>query len=207
MADVTTPASVAAYWDSAAATFDTEPDHGLAAPEVRAAWARRLREWLPDEGSAVLDVGCGTGSLSLLLTEQGHTMTGVDISRNMVEQARRKLGGRATVVHGDASAPPVDGPFDVVLSRHLVWTLPNPTAALRNWVGLLRPGGHLVLVEGRWAAVSGTADMPWQGGVPADALTTAVSPLVARVYVEHLTDPALWGREITDERYVLLAHV
>jgi hypothetical protein len=35
----------------------------------------------------------------------------------------------------------------------------------------------------------------------------AVAPLVTRTYVEHLTDPLLWGREIHDERYVLLAHI
>jgi SAM-dependent methyltransferase len=39
--------------------------------------------------------------------------------------------------------------FDVV-ARHLLWTLPDPAAALRRWIGLLRPRGHLVFVEGRW---------------------------------------------------------
>jgi ubiquinone/menaquinone biosynthesis C-methylase UbiE len=207
MTGVTTSASVAAYWDSAAATFDTEPDHGLASPAVRAAWAQRLRGWLPDDGADVLDVGCGTGSLALLLAEQGHTVTGVDLSPNMVEHARRKLAGRGTVLLGDAAAPPVGGRFDVVLCRHLLWTLPDPAAALRRWVGLLRPGGHLVLVEGRWTAERGTADLPWWRGVPSDVLTAAVAPLVARVHVEHLADELLWGREIADERYVLLAHV
>jgi hypothetical protein len=43
--------------------------------------------------------------------------------------------------------------------------------------------------------------------VPSDVLTAAVAPLVARVHVEHLADELLWGREIADERYVLLAHV
>jgi ubiquinone/menaquinone biosynthesis C-methylase UbiE len=206
---VTTSASVAAYWDTAAITFDTAPDHGLASPVVRAAWAQRLREWIPDDAADVLDVGCGTGSLAQVLTAQGHHVTGVDLSPNMVEHARRKLAGRtATVLLGDAADPPVDGQrFDVVLCRHLLWTLPDPGAALRRWVGMLRPGGQLVLIEGRWGTEDATADMPWWGGVSADMLWAAVSPLVARVHVEHLTDALLWGREISDERYALLAHV
>jgi ubiquinone/menaquinone biosynthesis C-methylase UbiE len=206
---VTTSAAVAAYWDSAAATFDAEPDHGLASPIVRAAWSRRLREWIPDSAAEVLDVGCGTGSLALLLAEHGHRVTGVDLSPSMVEHARRKLTGHpATVLHGDAADPPVDGArFDAVLCRHLLWTLPDPGAALRGWAGLLRPGGQLVLVEGRWNTSASAAGMPWWGGVSADVLAATVAPHVARVHVEHLTDGMLWGREITDERYALLAHV
>jgi hypothetical protein len=43
--------------------------------------------------------------------------------------------------------------------------------------------------------------------VPATVLADTVAPLVARVHTEHLTDPALWGRVVHDERYVLLAHI
>ncbi|GAA0650524.1 hypothetical protein GCM10009535_30770 [Streptomyces thermocarboxydovorans] len=77
-------------WDAAAAAFDEEPDHGLRDPRVRAAWAGRLRDWLPAAPADVLDLGCGTGSLSLLAAEQGHRVTGVDRSRAMVTPAREK---------------------------------------------------------------------------------------------------------------------
>jgi SAM-dependent methyltransferase len=202
--------SVAAHWDARADTFDTEPDHGLRSPAVRAAWAARMREWVPDEGSAVLDAGCGTGSLSALLAARGCRVTGVDLSANMVAAARRKLAGLAAeVLQGDAAAPPVAGRrFDVVLVRHLLWTLPDPVAALRNWVRLLRPGGHLVLVEGRWKIpAQPNPAMPWWGGISADRLALAVGPMVTRVHTELLTDPALWGGPVDDERYVLLAHI
>ena len=108
-------------WDSEAASFDEEPDHGLRDPEVRRAWAGRLRGWLPGRAGDVLDLGCGTGSLSLLASEQGHRVTGVDLSPAMVALAREKLAGRdAVFLVGDAASPPVgEQRFDTVLVRHL----------------------------------------------------------------------------------------
>lgn len=199
-----TDSSVADYWTAAADTFDAEPDHGLTHPAVRAAWSSRLREWMPNPGAEVLDVGCGTGSLALLLAEHGHHVTGVDLSPGMVAKARRKLADhQVSVLLGDAADPPVGARrFDVVLARHLVWALPSPLAALRRWVSLLRPGGHVVLIEGRWGTTAESA-----AGLSATTLAAAVQPLATRVHIEHLTDPTLWGKEITDERYVLLAHI
>ncbi|MEU1083362.1 class I SAM-dependent methyltransferase [Streptomyces sp. NPDC005908] len=188
-------------WDARAASFDEEPDHGLRDPRVRAAWADRLRDWLPGRPGDVLDLGCGTGSLSLLAAGQGHRVTGVDRSPAMVALARQKLAGRhAVFLTGDAAAPPVDGErYDAVLVRHVLWTLPEPDRVLRRWHDLLRPGGRLVLVEGVWGTVSPV-------GIPADRLTALLAPLTPRVRVERLSgDPALWGREVDDERYAVVA--
>ncbi|MFF8194134.1 class I SAM-dependent methyltransferase [Streptomyces bobili] len=199
--DGSTPVRV--DWDAAAAAFDEEPDHGLRDPEVRAAWADRLRDWLPDRPGDLLDLGCGTGSLSLLAAERGHRVTGVDLSPAMVEQARTKLAGRdAVFLVGDAAAPPVgEERFDTVLVRHVLWTLPDPGRTLRHWRDLLRPGGRLVLVEGVWGTVSPV-------GIPADRLTALLTPLAGHTRVERLSDdPRLWGRAVEDERYAVVATV
>jgi SAM-dependent methyltransferase len=185
------------YWDVAADHFDDEPDHGLRDPRVRAAWAARLRAWLPDAPSDVLDLGCGTGTLALLAAGQGHRVTAVDRAPRMLARAREKLAGSgARVLAGDAVEPPVgDGEFDAVLVRHVLWALPDPAKALRRWAGLLRRGGRLVLVEGRW----GEADPV---GISADTLAELAAPLGGQVRIEQLAhDPALWGREVHDERY------
>ncbi|MGI5371001.1 class I SAM-dependent methyltransferase [Streptomyces iakyrus] len=190
-------------WDAAAASFDEEPDHGLRDPEVRRAWAGRLRGWLPARAGDVLDLGCGTGSLSLLASEQGHRVTGVDLSAAMVALAREKLAGRdAVFLVGDAAAPPVgERRFDAVLVRHVLWALPDPGRALRRWCGLLRPGGRLVLVEGVWGS---TAPV----GIPAERLTGLLAPIAGQVRLERLSgDPSLWGKEVTDERYAVIAQV
>ncbi|MFJ1704035.1 class I SAM-dependent methyltransferase [Kitasatospora sp. NPDC088346] len=213
-------AAIAAYWDAAAPAFDDEPDHGLRAAATRAAWARLLDAWAPAGPADVLDVGCGTGSLSLLLATAGHRVTGVDLAPRMVERARAKLAatglpGRFLV--GDAAAPPTgEEAFDLVLCRHLVWTLPDPVAALRGWVGRLRPGGRLVLVEGRWREsgqaaapyVAGAESLPWNGGITADDLAAAVRPLVRELRTEPLGGVVdLWGGPVPDERYALIADV
>ncbi|MDT9686835.1 class I SAM-dependent methyltransferase [Streptomyces sp. P9(2023)] len=215
-------AAIAAYWDAAAAAFDDEPDHGLRADRTRGAWAALLDAWLPSGPADVLDVGCGTGSLSLLLARAGHRVTGIDLAPKMVEQARAKLtdaGFACRFLPGDAMDPPTGAArFDVVLSRHLLWTLPDPEAALRAWVNRLRPGGRLVLVEGRWREsgqsgvpyVAGAESLPWNGGIGADDLAAAVRPLVSRLRVEPLdgaADDDLWGKRVDDERYALIAHV
>ncbi|NKQ23932.1 class I SAM-dependent methyltransferase [Streptomyces galbus] len=190
-------------WDAAAAAFDDEPDHGLRDPGVRAAWADRLRAWLPERPADVLDLGCGTGSLSLLAAEQGHRVTGVDASARMVDLARAKLAGRdAVFLRGDAAAPPVgERRFDVVLVRHVLWTLPGPARVLRHWRALLRPGGRFVLVEGVWGTVAPV-------GVPAERLTALLAPFVDHARVERLSDDArLWGRAVTDERYAVVGLV
>ncbi|MGW1023258.1 methyltransferase domain-containing protein [Streptomyces sp. NPDC002577] len=188
-------------WDAEAATFDDYPDHGLRDPAVRDAWAARMKEWLPSARSHILDLGCGTGSLSLLAAEQGHQVTGVDLSPRMAERARAKLAGHdAEILVGDAAAPPVgDRRFDVVLVRHVLWTLPDPEAVLRHWRGLLRPGGRLVLVEGVWGETSPV-------GIPARRLVELLAPLTARLHTERLSgDARLWGRAVHDERYAVVA--
>ncbi|MET8076188.1 class I SAM-dependent methyltransferase [Streptomyces sp. NPDC005303] len=184
-------------WDAEAGSFDEEPDHGLRDPEVRAAWAERLRGWLPGRACDLLDLGCGTGSLSLLAAEQGHRVTGVDLSLAMVELARAKLAGRdAVFLVGDAAMPPVgEQRFDVVLVRHVLWALPDPGRVLRRWWGLLRPGGRLVLVEGVWG----------EAGISAEVLTGLAEPLAGHVRVEPLSeDSLLWGKDVDDERYAVV---
>ncbi|RRQ78633.1 SAM-dependent methyltransferase [Streptomyces griseofuscus] len=190
-------------WDARAAGFDEEPDHGLRDPAVRAAWAARLRSWLPGHPADVLDLGCGTGSLSLLAAEQGHRVTAVDLSPAMIERARAKLAGHpAEVLCGPAETPPVgERRFDVVLVRHVLWTLPDPARVLRHWRELLRPGGRFVLVEGVWGESHPV-------GIPADRLAALLAPLTAGARVERLSgDAVLWGKEVTDERYAVVAGV
>jgi hypothetical protein len=75
-----------------------------------------------------------------------------------------------------------------------LWTLPEES--LGRWVELLRPGGRLVLVEGRWSTGA---------GLTADECRALVLRHRRQAVVQELTDPTLWGGPIDDERYLLVS--
>ena len=104
----------------------------------------------------VLDVGAGTGFLSLLAARLGHRVTAADISAAMVGRIERKAaeaGLSVECVQAPADEPP-GGPFDAVMERHLVWTLPDPAAAVAAW-RRIAPAGRLLLVESVWGGAAG----------------------------------------------------
>ncbi len=187
-------------WDAAAATFDDEPDHGLRDPAARAAWADLLTSLLPTPPSDIADIGCGTGTLSVLLAEAGHRVRALDLAPRMVDLARAKArasGVDVDVVVGDASYPPWRyGSVDAVVARHVVWALPDPADALARWLGLLRPDGRLVLVEGFWHTGA---------GLHADDLVGLLDDLGCVSEVVALDDAVLWGAPLHDERYAVVA--
>jgi SAM-dependent methyltransferase len=187
-----------ALWDAEAATFDDGADHGLRDPTVRAAWRDLLLSRLPEAPARIADLGCGTGTLSLLLADEGYTVDGVDFSPEMVRRAQAKAGARDDVrfVEADAAAPPLDPEaYDVVLCRHVLWALPDPAAALRTWVELLAPGGRLILVEGRWFN---------DAGLSAAQTVDLVRGSGREAYLTLLPEDVYWGRVIDDERYVVV---
>lgn len=182
-------------WDAEAATFDEAADHGLADPACRAAWRELLLEHLPKAPARVADLGCGTGTLSLLLAEEGYAVDGVDFSPEMVRRAQAKAGGVAAFTVGDAAEPPLaEATYDVVLSRHVLWAMPSPAAALDRWMALLRPGGRLLLVEGNWSTGA---------GLSAEETVALVEATGREPVLRRLPEPVFWGRDISDDRYLV----
>jgi SAM-dependent methyltransferase len=202
---------IRAYWDDLAADYDSYPDHGLLDSDLRSAWKDLLRTWLPAKPATVVDLACGTGTMSVLTAELGHQVAGIDLSPEMVRLARAKtapFGAAVEIGEGDAGAPPfAPGSVDVVLARHILWTLPDPRGALERWAGLLRPGGRVLLIEGRWGVESAEAEpeVPWRAGVPSEELAGVVRELVGEPVVVQLRDSAYWGREVEHERYLVTA--
>ena len=144
---------VAQHWDRRASNFDEDFGHSIATPGERAAWDRILDLVLPSGGPLdAFDAGCGTGFLSLELAARGHRVTGVDFAPAMLALARRKAAAQGLAIRfeeGDAeNLPFAPGSFDLAISRHVLWTLPHPEAAVDEWIRVLRPGGRLVVVDG-----------------------------------------------------------
>lgn len=139
------------WWDRDAGTYDRSASHAMTDPVEAAAWRAALRQLLPDPPARVLDVGAGTGALSLLAAELGHRVTGVDLSPGMLDRARAKAEAQDLEIEfvvGPAEAPPA-GPFDAVIERHVLWTAPDPVGSLRAWREVA-PEGRVILFEGAW---------------------------------------------------------
>ncbi|WP_213450103.1 class I SAM-dependent methyltransferase [Rhizomonospora bruguierae] len=119
----------------------------------RQAWTILLSRLFPSaQPLRILDAGCGAGFVAFALAELGHTVTGLDLSPGMLRVCRAEAERRGVsdlrLVEGAAEQPPADlGPFDVVISRHLLWTLPRPESALNAWSDLVRPGGRVVGID------------------------------------------------------------
>lgn len=99
-------------------------------------------------GRRVLDVGCGSGTLTESLVEQGAVVTGSDRSAAMVELARERLGDRAELDVVDLSAPLpyADASFDDVVACLVLHYLEDWSAPLAELRRVLRPGGRMVVV-------------------------------------------------------------
>ena len=158
------------YWDADSVVYERRAPPSPTGAAEQAAWTAAIADLLPPAPVRVLDCGAGTGFLSLAAARLGHYVTAIDLSPAMLGRLRTKAQAsdlEVQVVVGPAEQPP-EGPFDVVMERHLVWTLPNPAAALRAWRDVA-PAGQLILFEGLW----GTAD-------PLERLRHTAKELLAR---------------------------
>lgn len=126
-----------------------------------------------DAGDVAVEMGCGTGAnlpyvrdevvggewgdgKSVVGTDESPAnaagrVVGLDFTRPMLARAARR-GRRegwtgVDLVQGDATRPPIDSPVDGVLATFVSGMLPDPAAAVEQWVDLVRPGGRVVLVD------------------------------------------------------------
>jgi phosphatidylethanolamine/phosphatidyl-N-methylethanolamine N-methyltransferase len=137
-------------------------------------------------GGRVLEVGVGTG-ISLPSYSRATRLTGIDISAPMLAKAQervRTLGLRnveALEVMDAEALTFTDGAFDVVVAQYVVTAVPNPEAALDEFLRVLRPGGEIILTS-RIGAESG----------PRAAIERLLAPVTARLG---------WRTEFAWERY------
>jgi ubiquinone/menaquinone biosynthesis C-methylase UbiE len=152
--DIEINTAIQHHWDNRAAKFDDDPCHGLLSSAQREAWIEILGRLAGPTPLSVLDVGCGTGFLALLFAELGHSVTGIDLAPGMLNVARQKaeqlhLNVRLRVENAAALQDP-DATYDLVIARHVIWVLPDPALGGQEWLRVLRPGGRLALIEGKW---------------------------------------------------------
>jgi len=133
------------YWDR------TKEHAFFKDDEEEKAWRDSLIEEFGSEKLKILDVGTGNGSLALLLAGMGHDIVGIDVSEGMLSVARKKAKERRVnpdLRIGEAESLEFeDGCFDAVVSRIVLWTLPNPEKAINEWRRVLKPGGKVYTFE------------------------------------------------------------
>ncbi|HJH25688.1 MAG TPA: hypothetical protein C5S37_02705 [Methanophagales archaeon] len=135
------------YWDR------TKEHAFFKDDEEEEAWKNSLHGEFGVDGEKlkILDVGTGNGSLALLLAEMGHDVVGIDISEEMLSVARKKAKEREVnpdLRIGDAESLDFgEESFDAVVSRIVLWTLPQPETAISEWRRVLKPRGKVYTFE------------------------------------------------------------
>ena len=95
----------------------------------------------------VLDVACGTGDMVLELQKHGCTVTGVDLSEEMLSIAKRKVeNGKWKVADAEHLPFPNDS-FDVVTCAFGVRNFVHLEQGLKEMLRVLKPGGRMVILE------------------------------------------------------------
>lgn len=135
-----------------AARYDATRD--VPEDRLRTCYARLVaHDVLPLRGQ-VLDAGCGTGQISLVLAAMGYEVQGFDVSRAMIEIARRKIrpGWRARYDVADVRALPLpDDSVDSVVVSKLFQHVGDWQAGCREVLRVLRPGQCMIQVNDRGA--------------------------------------------------------
>lgn len=120
--------------------------------QVERSWEKESRtlHWFGlRDGMSVLDLGCGPGHFTERLANElpNASITALDSSDASLEQARRRLGGRA-VVQGRAEATGLpSNEYDFVLARLLFQHLREPLTVAAEALRVLKPGGKLVITD------------------------------------------------------------
>ena len=149
---------VESYWTKRADSF-FELRHDEIESEKSSKWLEEIKQLLPAGKSLnILDLGCGTGYFEVILGREGHKVTGIDLTEEMITKANEMIriygldSNDVKAMVGDAeNVAFADESFDVVITRNLTWTLPHPIDAYKDWYRVLRKGGVLLNFDAEYA--------------------------------------------------------
>ncbi len=145
---------ITGYWQKRSADFASLRSKELHSAKQKL-WQQEITGHLPQgRRLKILDIGCGAGFFGILLG-QSHDVTGIDLTPEMIAEAKalaRAEGSSAEFCVMDAEALAFDsGSFDAVISRNVMWNLPHPETAYREWLRVLKPGGLLLNYDAEYA--------------------------------------------------------
>lgn len=140
------------YWAARAEQFAALRIQELES-EMSKRWLAEIKGCLPEKQNLrILDIGTGGGYFCFLLAREGHELTGIDLTEEMIAEAKKistMLGVPSDFYVMDAETPEFqEACFDVIITRNVTWTLPDLEKAYTNWGRILKKGGVLINFDG-----------------------------------------------------------
>src|SRR6185436_5703298 len=136
-------------------------------------WRKAMVSHVPRDGGSVLDVATGTGLVAERLLAEGHRVTGLDQSPDMLAVARSRFGDRVDLVEASATEIPfAAASFDHLTFTYLLRYVDDPAATLAELARVVRPGGTVASLE--FGVPRGPARGLWE------AYVRTVLPLAGR---------------------------
>ncbi|AZO80183.1 MULTISPECIES: class I SAM-dependent methyltransferase [unclassified Bosea (in: a-proteobacteria)] len=178
-------AQVSDYWTRRAPAFDGAASHVAQASLWRDVLAAAFET---EDAKDVVDLGTGTGACALIAASLGHRVRACDGSEGMLAAARKAAEASGLDVTfeqaliEEATFAPASA--DIVTLRNVLWTLPDPMAALRKAQLILRPSGLVLVSDGLWSVAAQyrstypdglAASLPRHDGLTEDETRTMLS--------------------------------
>ena len=184
-------------WTADSAGYDESVKAQLKNQRDLRHWSEELQLLLGAQPLRILDVGCGPGFFSIVLSRLGHFVKAIDGAEGMVEHANanfRTEGCSVTAHLEDAVTLPDEEAesYDVIISRDVVWTLYDPAAAFQRWKEVLKPGGRVIIYDGNYRR--DRKDLKTRGWMAFSQLLTVVTERKLPRYKEHSDDTGAFGR-------------
>jgi ubiquinone/menaquinone biosynthesis C-methylase UbiE len=117
---------------------------------LRESYPKIVAEALSQPFKTVLDIGCGTGALLMMIHERKKDarLFGIDLSEEMIKVARVKLGNAADLTVSDSEKLPFkSGPFDLILCTFSFHHHPNPAVVFKEMQRVLSPKGRVIMAD------------------------------------------------------------
>ncbi|MFB8787999.1 MAG: class I SAM-dependent methyltransferase [Potamolinea sp.] len=155
---------ISSYYDQIASLYDATRAMPPEIDEQVTEYILNLVSATPE--TKFLEPGIGTGLNALPIIQRGYSYTGIDISKEMMDELRRKLQNvpnNLTLIHADASSLNFpDKSFDVVLMRHMLHLIPDWRRILSEILRVLKFSGFYLYCESIWTPHQKEFEQQWR---------------------------------------------
>lgn len=168
--------TVVQYWDERAQTYSNGIESELG-DHRHTAWSNILAArigYLKDSGKKcvrALDLGCGPGFFTTILSTMGCQVTALDSSTSMIEAAKRNVAlhgnpDNVRYVHADVSYTGLESEsFDLIVLRNVTWLMAEPRNSYQEWKRLLAKNGRMLVFDANWYSYLANEDISAQRSV------------------------------------------